>query len=889
MPENLGGIYIDIELETAQMLTGAKSVDAAMADINNSAKRTGQQIDGLSRTMNNAASSVASTSRQYSQAERVLESLGNEVAILEERQNAGARSAIVLAAQLRAGEAATESQRRAIGELAGSLYDMKAAQDAANNSTDKAAASSSRVETMLNRVSLAIAGAFTLQAAERIISIADQMSILQSRVQRLSPSLDEAKTTMASLSSIAAQTGSSLKDTEALWEKLTQSLKTAGVSNAQVLSLTQTLQKIGTVGGSSAEEMSLALRQFGQSIDGGVIRAEEFNSILEQMPELARQMAAGLGISVGELRKQMLEGKLTAEEALNAIMSQTGKVNEEFDKMPVSVERAKNSLDVAFKNVISDLNESIGLTQSLAGAMVQLSNNLNYFNKNSGDSARLPKLLELQKQYTSEVKDGQKWWETQAVYQQRVGQASFNLKNTEAEIQSIRAASTQQLKEQSKIVIPKSTTDSKEAKDLEKKSQRRLELSKLEGQAKARLQAQYDAEDAGITDSKRVKALQDEYAAIEKNTSATKAGNAEAKRSASQSESVAQKLEALRAKSEQVGDTTKELSRAQAILAAEQSLGKGATDAQIEQAGKYAAKIWDQNNALKQQAQIKQGMKFAQQEIAASQVMPDAVSGAVQNPRAQIDLQEQQKLEALAKYQALDVQNAQLYEDAKTAIQRQASNARQKIIQDEINLQNQSISSIIGSVSQGFDGLANLAAGAAGRSSGAYQAMFALSKGFAVAQAALNLQLAISQALADPTALTPAQKFANYATIASAGASVLSSIGGISYGGGREHGGPVSANSMYRVGEGGKPEIFKASNGSQYMIPGDNGRVMSNKDIGGSGENGGGNVFNVTFNVQTTNGIDDATMQKMAGMMKQVALYQMKDQTRPGGMLQPRK
>lgn len=167
--------------------------------------------------------------------------------------------------------------------------------------------------------------------------------------------------------------------------------------------------------------------------------------------------------------------------------------------------------------------------------------------------------------------------------------------------------------------------------------------------------------------------------------------------------------------------------------------------------------------------------------------------------------------------------------------------------------------------------------------------MFALSKGFAVAQAALNLQLAISQALADPTALTPAQKFANYAAIASAGASVLSSIGGISYGGGREHGGPVTANSMYRVGEGGKPEIFKASNGSQYMIPGDNGRVMSNKDIGGSGENGSGNVFNVTFNVQTTNGIDDATMHKMAGMMKQVALYQMKDQTRPGGMLQPRK
>lgn len=225
MAENLGGIFIDIELETAQMLSGAKAVDTAMSDINSSAKKTGQQIDSLNRTMNNAASAVSSTSRQYSQAEKVLESLGNEVAILEEKQNAGARSAIVLAAQLRAGESATDAQRRAIGELAGNLYDMKAAQDAANSSTDKATESSGRMEMMLNRVALAIAGAFTLQAAQKIINIADEMSILQARVERLSPSIDAARATIASLSSIAAQTGNSLKDTEKLWESSLRHLK----------------------------------------------------------------------------------------------------------------------------------------------------------------------------------------------------------------------------------------------------------------------------------------------------------------------------------------------------------------------------------------------------------------------------------------------------------------------------------------------------------------------------------------------------------------------------------------------------------------------------------------------------------------------------------------
>ncbi|WP_454122704.1 hypothetical protein [Kosakonia sp. Marseille-Q7440] len=71
---------------------------------------------------------------------------------------------------------------------------------------------------MMNRVGLAIASAFTLQAAGHIISVADQMSILKARVERLSPSIEVAKDTMTSLSAIAAQTDSSVDDTERLWE-----------------------------------------------------------------------------------------------------------------------------------------------------------------------------------------------------------------------------------------------------------------------------------------------------------------------------------------------------------------------------------------------------------------------------------------------------------------------------------------------------------------------------------------------------------------------------------------------------------------------------------------------------------------------------------------------
>ncbi|MCM7864360.1 tape measure protein [Enterobacter hormaechei] len=160
------------------------------------------------------------------------------------------------------------------------------------------------------------------------------------------------------------------------------------------------------------------------------------------------------------------------------------------------------------------------------------------------------------------------------------------------------------------------------------------------------------------------------------------------------------------------------------------------------------------------------------------------------------------------------------------------------------------------------------------------------------AAAAASLASTMAQATVAASAWAPAALSASIATMGSAAAvgqtayaGSLLAAKGMAVAGAREHGGPVSANSMYRVGEGGKPEIYQASNGSQYMIPGDNGRVISNRDMQGSGSVGGSVVQNITFEINTTGGIDDATMAKMSQMMKQVSLNTIRDQQRPNGLL----
>ncbi|EPL9710718.1 tape measure protein [Klebsiella pneumoniae] len=794
---------------------------------------------------------------------------------------------------------------------------------------EQSSRSAGRFEGALNKVGVAIAAAFTIDAAKKLIAIGDEMVTLQARIARLSPSIDVAKETLASLSAIAAQTGNSLSETERLWESLTTALKETGATNSQILGLTSTLQKIGTIGGSSTEEMANALRQFGQSISGGIVRAEEFNSILEQMPELARQIAAGLGISIGDLRKRMLEGKLTAQDALNAIQRQSQSVNEEFDKMPVSIDRAKNSLDVAFKNAINDLNQAIGLTTTLAGLMQSVADNLNYYNNNVGDSSRMPKLIKLQQDLNNELKDGQRWYETDSVFQSRRAQAAVQLKQIEGEIAHIRAKA-QKDAGSNQFNAPPTKGDDAATKKLVQNSERRLALAKLEGEARARLQAQYDAADAGVTDPKRIKALQDEYAETYRVTEARKESDKAGKQSASTAESIAQKLENLRQQSELAADSTQELSREQAILRAQQSLGKSATQAQIQEAGKYAAAAWDAAaaakgvtealNAIPEQAENKsyaesmQNLKAAlnagkidlqeynaateqmeqQHQANLAKIRSQQVVNPIQQALGEVDPVQQlanQHAQELALIQQFEQQGVLAHENAlalKNAADRQYEQqriaAQWEILSQQslgYNMLTSAVDAFSGNASNAITGLltGTMSAQEAMRSLGntilnsvinsIVQVGVEALKNYILGQTLGAASVATSVGLAATTASAwaPAAAMASLASFGAnagpAAAGISSTVGlasGLALAGARYNGGPVSAGGLYQVGEKGKPEIYQASTGKQYIIPGDNGKVISNKDM----QSGGG----ISVQVNVINQSTGATVQSANGYMQ---------------------
>ncbi|MDF7346554.1 tape measure protein [Proteus mirabilis] len=156
-----------------------------------------------------------------------------------------------------------------------------------------------------------------------------------------------------------------------------------------------------------------------------------------------------------------------------------------------------------------------------------------------------------------------------------------------------------------------------------------------------------------------------------------------------------------------------------------------------------------------------------------------------------------------------------------------------------------------------------------------------------------------AQAIAEATttgaaitnAMAPAAATTSIATMGSAAtwgmAAMATAIPAmIALAGARKNGGPVNAGSMYRVGEGGKPEIFKASNGSQYMIPGDNGRVISNRQIGKGGNGVSMGDMNFTFQVQAPNGITQKEAQQIQQMVRGTVYDVLGNEMRSGGALE---
>lgn len=175
---------------------------------------------------------------------------------------------------------------------------------------------------------------------------------------------------------IALKTNQSINATSGVYQRFAQNAETLKISQAQIASLTETVSKAVAVSGASAGAADAALTQFGQALGSGILRGDEFNSVMEQTPALAKAIATGLGVTTGELRNMAKEGKLTMDVLVPALERAKESVDAQFDTRILTISAAFENLNTSTVKWIGELDKSTGASEAFAKAINEIANHL---------------------------------------------------------------------------------------------------------------------------------------------------------------------------------------------------------------------------------------------------------------------------------------------------------------------------------------------------------------------------------------------------------------------------------------------------------------------------------------------------------------------------------
>lgn len=908
-----GSAIDDTSSAAGGMAKNVAAVEGAIGKLNTN-------INSLTRAILESRSGVSGASSEFSRAESIIESLGNQLAILEEQQEGSARGAAILAAQLRAGSNATEAEKKTIADLTGRLYDMKNGTEAGAKGTKSWKSTMQQAGYQVNDFIVQVQGG---QSA--LVAFSQQGS-------QLAGAFGPGGAVIGAVIALGSVMAGTLITSLNGGKNAMDALKDATESMDKVIS-------VSSQGVAALSDKYAALARVNADV-ATLLRNQallEYNQAISKIPK-AISDASDAFITLGDRALAAVGGASPSIKKFNDELSALGVTTTDWSQ---AIQQA-NSKGQYASGIVNSLSSTVSTLSSRLGISKQsafdLARELSDLSNNPSPEA-LQELAKKLQEMKSSSKDGQS---AIAELAGKLVDLAREAANAKINVDSLNKS-----------------TDNLTAgqKNLIKQSERNLALSKLQGEARARLQAQYAAEDAGFAkDDPHTKQMEDDAAATYKNTEAQKTLKSEQKKGASQAERNAKVLEEYRQKANLSADSTADLSREQAILAARQKL-TNPTPQQIAQVERDAAAAWDKAAALKAQNAVptlKENADYAAQkkaleslkgqkdgngqlilsqeqynqasekleqdhQVALAKIRAQQVVTPQQSALGEIDPVQQlanQHAQELALIQQFETQKGQItqrglelmnaanteYEQARIAAQweiyRNQSTTNQLMADAIDSLQGGATNAITGllngtqSLQESF---ANIGTTILNSVVGSFVQMgveWVKSQLMGQAAAAASLASTMAQATAAASAWAPAAMSASIATYGSAAgvgqaayAQSLVAAKAMALAGGRRYGGTVSAGNAYRINEDGRSEIFQTAGGQQAFIPNQSGKIIPADKAGG----GGGVVQHITFEINTTGGIDDATMAQIVQKMKQVTLFHINDQaSRPGGLIQPR-
>lgn len=735
------------------------------------------------------------------------------------------------------------------------------------------------LKTSIKALSRVIHLLLAAEAVRQFIDMAEQAKMLRVKIKLLTGEAEATERVFNRLKEISKETGQSLKDTGDLWQGLAISLKNTSATEGQVLNLVSTLQKLGNLGGVSAEQLSNSMRQFRQAIDAGVLQAEEFNSIRDNTPTIIQEMARQMGLSMGQFRAEMLDGKITAERMLNAIQASTQETNEKFAQLPRTSGMAFNELKVEVMGLVEQLDDLFGISDGVVTAIDLITGGVEGLAKGAEFAG---KCFDTLKTAGSEFID---MFKNVAV---KAGEVAGEIIEMVTPIKALMDG----YKWMKEVI-------DKRKEELNSNNEKKFgpligTAMTLKGDVEKIIAPDYEfTQKQGEADDGKITGFDQPVGKPKKGKKGKKDKKSEADRLGDEGVNVSDQYNKDAAAMRKALENGKAIDAAFAqgkitlleYKAAQKGIGKELKDelAQIpveELQDKWAHIVSPMDQLEGEIDPIKQ----AQNEWAVrKQMLLDLGATEAQQRQAQLEYEQQIRDLKWEQWQAQSDTNS-LIGACVSGLKGGMGNALTGLLNGT-----QSLSEVFANLGSSIlNTVGNKLSEIAANWIADQLMMETQSKATqaSTAAGAVAAQGQIAAAAAPAAAATAASTGGSWAAAGAAALSAIMSLATSIFGGGRYNGGSVNGGSLYRVGEHGIPELFQTSNGRQYMIPGENGRVIPGRDL----FSGGGINMPVNITVQTTNGFSDEDGRRLEQTMERVAMKMMaRESQRPGGILQPRR
>lgn len=241
---------------------------------------------------------------------------------------------------------------------------------------DQIAATAQRTSGAFDQIKVqigAMVGAFAAFAALRgMAQISDDAALATARINGLTGSILATREAQAQLFEMSQRLQAPYNEAVSSFSRMLPAVQQLGGGISETTRLTEILMTTAKLSGASAAEAGASALQFAQALGSGVLQGDELRSILENNNTLARTLAGGLGVTVGELRKLGEQGKLTADLVANTLLGQYDDIKSKAAQLPSTVGGAWTQVTNAFTQFVTATANGSGVFGGLAAVFTEV-------------------------------------------------------------------------------------------------------------------------------------------------------------------------------------------------------------------------------------------------------------------------------------------------------------------------------------------------------------------------------------------------------------------------------------------------------------------------------------------------------------------------------------